>query len=189
MIRIAAIIAILIFGIDFFTNLEQPKEDKSVTYSASSNNNDYKTLVPTIKPTPSQSVVVEQTAKSSGETRSNNSVPGPVAVSAPPPAPESTQDRLNRIAASLGTSIPVVEGSCSYPGIDPSNIRGCYTPGSGVIYITQYATMYDDNFVRCVMKHEVRHVWQETNGLYQYENGEIINRDALEADARSYSGC
>lgn len=185
MLRFVGIVAFLIFGFDAVTNFEQPRPAPTPTQTSSYTSpvsNPVTTSTPTPEPVATQTPVPVATQKVSQPTP----VTQPVA---PAPAPETLQGRLNRIAASLGIHTPVTSGACSYPGIDPSTIRGCYAPGSNLIYITKYATMYDDSYVGCIMKHESRHVWQEASNLYQYKNGEIINRDWLEADARAYSGC
>jgi hypothetical protein len=105
------------------------------------------------------------------------------------PEPEAAQQRVSRLAAQVGTTVPVYAADCYLPGIDPTIVRGCYWPDQKVIYITKYALMYDDNYVYCILKHEARHAWQDANGMFQYQNGILINRDWLEADATAYSGC
>lgn len=102
---------------------------------------------------------------------------------------EGVQERLNRLAQSLGITYPVVPTDCYIPGQDPTAIRGCYLTGTYYIGITKYALVYDDAFVSCVMRHEARHLWQDLNGLFDIQNGEIVNRDWLEADATAHSGC
>lgn len=102
---------------------------------------------------------------------------------------EGVQERLNRLAQSLGITYPVVATDCYIPGQDPTSIRGCYFTGTFFIGITKYALIYDDTFVSCVIRHEARHLWQDLNGLFQIQNGEIVNREWLEADATAYSGC
>lgn len=185
MFRLIAVVAFLIFGFDAVTNFEPPKPTPTSSSSSSYNNT---VSTPTSTRTAIPEPVVTQTSVPVATQKSTYTAPVAQPV-APAPAPETLQSRLNRIAGSLGISTPVTSGDCSYPGIDPSTIRGCYAPGSNLIYITKYATMYDDSYVSCIMKHESRHVWQEASGLYKYQNGEIINRDWLEADARAYSGC
>jgi len=185
MLRFVAIVGFLIFGFDAATNFEPPKSTPLPTPSSTYT---YTVSEPIVVSTPIPEPVVTQTPVPVATQKVTQSAPiAQQPVSAP--APETLQSRLNRIATSLGIRTPVASGACSYPGIDPSTIRGCYAPGSNLIYITKYATMYDDSYVGCIMKHESRHVWQESSGLYKYQNGEIINRDWLEADARAYSGC
>lgn len=186
MIRFIGIVAFLIFGFDAITNFEPPKPAPTPTQTSSYTSPVSKPVAtPTLTPEP----VVTQTPVPAGTQKTTTQSAPVVQQVAPIPAPETLQSRLNRIATSLGIRTPVISGDCSYPGIDPSTIRGCYNPGSNLIYITKYATMYDDSYVGCIMKHEARHVWQEVNGMYQYQNGEIINRAWLEADAQAYSGC
>jgi hypothetical protein len=184
MFKAIAIIVALIFGFDALTNFEQPKEEtpvqqaKTSTYRAvSTTPKPSTTAVPTIEPE-----VVQQPVSNNVPT-----VQQPAPVSAP--EPESVQQRLNRLSSSVGSLLPFVAGECHIPGLDPSTIRGCYYPGASVIQITQYATMYDDNYVMCIMRHEARHAWQYANGMFDIQNGIIVNRDWLEADATASSGC
>lgn len=142
-------------------------------------------FIPTPTPTPTEEVVeevVQQPAVKQAVSSSNQqpTYTGPT---------EGVQDRLNRIAAEQGITTPVVAADCHLPGVDPTTVRGCYWPGSYVVYITKYAIMYDDAYVACIMRHEARHVWQDINNLYQYENGVLLNRDWLEQDATNASGC
>lgn len=140
---------------------------------------------PTPTPTPTEEVIEEQVAESNPKQahvvdESQVIYTGPT---------EGVQERLNRIAAEQGISVPVIAADCYLPGVDPTTVRGCYWSGTYVIYITKYAIMYDDAYVACIMRHEARHVWQDTNNLYQYENGVLVNRDWLEQDATNASGC
>jgi hypothetical protein len=105
------------------------------------------------------------------------------------PEPEAAQQRVSRLASLAGATVPVYAADCYLPGLDPTIVRGCYWPDQKAIYITKYALMYDDSYVLCVIKHEIRHAWQDANGMFQYQNGILINRDWLEADATAYSGC
>ena len=141
-----------------------------------------KELTPSPTPTPTEEVVQESVAPA---------VQAPVNIpNATYTAPtEGVQDRLNRLASSMGITYPLVAADCHLPGVDPTMIRGCYWPGSYVIYITKYALMYDDAYVSCIIRHEARHLWQDLNGLYDIQSGVIVNRDWLEADATAYSGC
>ena len=110
--------------------------------------------------------------------------------SPPMPSPvASDQERLNTLASQIGVSVPVYAAACNVPGYDPTQVRGCYMPDKKVIHITRYALMYDDSYVHCILSHEARHAWQDANGMFNYQNGVLVNRDWLEADATAYSGC
>ena len=154
----------------------QPVEHKKIV-------RDELVTTPTPTPTPTEEIV-EQAPVSAKQTHvvdeSQIIYTGPT---------EGVRERLNRIATEQGISTQVVAADCYLPGVDPTTVRGCYWPGSYVIYITKYALMYDDAYVACIMRHEARHVWQDANNLYQYENGILVNRDWLEQDATNASGC
>ena len=141
---------------------------------------------PTPTPTPTEEVVEEQPAVVSSPKQAHVANESQVIYTGPT---EGVQERLNRIAAEQGIPYSVIAADCYLPGVDPTTVRGCYWPGTYVIYITKYAIMYDDAYVACIMRHEARHVWQDTNNLYQYENGVLVNRDWLEQDATNASGC
>jgi len=183
-IRFIGIVAAFIFGFDALTNFEAPKETV-VPESGSS----YTEVVPkptttkTVEPVPVSIPVASPTETKVAEA------PRVIPATPPKPAPETVQQRLNRLAISLGVTTPVISGSCNSSGVDPTMIRGCYYFNSNQIIITVYATMYDDNYVSCIIRHEARHVWQEKNGKVQYANGDVANRAWLEADATAYSGC
>lgn len=113
--------------------------------------------------------------------------PAPVEVTAP--APETTTQYLNRLAAEQGISVPIRYGVCASNGIDPSTINGCYIPFTYFITITDKGLAYGEAWTRCIIKHEYRHYYQDTNNMYQYLNGYISNRNLLEADAQNYAGC
>lgn len=182
MFKALAVIVVLIFGFDALTNFEQVKEEIPVQQVKTST---YRTVSKPLQThkvvEPAQPEVIEQPQISQPVVQEQTVTPEP--------QPESVQQRLSRLASSVGSVLPFVPGECYLPGIDPSTIRGCYQPGASVIYITQYATMYDDGYVMCIMRHEARHAWQYSNGMFDIQNGIIVNRDWLESDATSYSGC
>lgn len=190
MLKAFAIVIALVFGLDALTNFEPPKEEipvqdvKTSTYRVVKNvprDVSVSTPVATPEAQPVEQPVVNQ------EAPVQQAAPAPVAVSAP--HVESVQERLNRLSSSVGSILPFVPGECYLPGTDPSLIRGCYQPGASVIRITQYATMYDDSYVLCIMRHESRHAWQYANGMFNIQGSTIVNRDWLESDATAYSGC
>lgn len=116
---------------------------------------------------------------------------GTQAAPAAQPAPtETSQARVNRIAASLGfINIPVViqDGCAQF-----SNAIGCYA-FDGTIHITSYGLTKSDCTLRVAIAHEWKHSQQDVNGQIQFDaNGNITNRDWLEADAGAFGyahGC
>ena len=138
-----------------------------------------------VKPAPTEEAI-PQTVEVVDETTQVFSMP----YSPPLPSPVSSdQERLNALASQIGVTVPVYAAACNIPGYDPTQIRGCYMPDRKVIHITRYALMYDDSYVHCILMHEARHAWQDANGMFQYQNGYLVNLDWLEADATAYSGC
>lgn len=185
MLKALAIIFALIFGFDALTNFEQPKEETPVQQAKITV---HRAPSMTVTPLPTQEALPEEPESQvvTQPVKNNVSQSQPVVQQ---PAVESVQQRLNRLSASVNSPIPFVPGECYLAGVDPSTIRGCYYPGASSINITQYATMYDDSYVMCIMRHEARHAWQYANGMFDIQNGVIVNRDWLESDATSYSGC
>jgi hypothetical protein len=190
MLRLLAVVIALVFGFDALTNFEQPKEEAVVIETTDTRKSMAKPDKPTVSPEVQPAPNVEQASRV--DQPSSNYVPQQQTTQVTPEvpsAPESVQQRLNRLALSVSSSLPFVAQNCSIPGYDPTQIRGCYTPGDSIIRITQYATMYDDAYVMCIMRHEARHVWQYTNGMMNIQDGVVINRDWLENDAAAASGC
>lgn len=98
------------------------------------------------------------------------------------PLPE---DRLASLAAAAGATVPVIQGYCS----ERTTVLGCYDTVDNYIIITDSGMNYSDEKVICVIQHEMRHKWQDDNGLIKFDaNGAIINKDWIEKDARE-NGC
>lgn len=98
------------------------------------------------------------------------------------PLPE---DRLTRLSEIAGVTVPVVQGSC---GTNP-RVLGCYDTVDNYITITDVGMSRSDEKIICVLKHEMRHKWQDDNGLIKFDaNGNIINKKWIEKDAKE-NGC
>lgn len=96
--------------------------------------------------------------------------------------------RVAALASTVGVSVPVYYSRNSCPNGDNSN--ACFWAGKGYITVTPLGYSRDDNFLSCILKHEDRHAQQFTNGQIEIAaDGTVVNREWLEADASSYSGC
>ena len=103
-----------------------------------------------------------------------------VVVDVPP-----VEDRLTNLASIAGATVPVIQGFCSYK----STVLGCYDPNTKYIIITDAGMLRSDEKIICVLKHEMRHKWQDDNGLIKFDSkGRITNKDWIEKDARE-NGC
>jgi hypothetical protein len=180
---IGSLLAVLFPLSSFFW--EQPDQQTEQHVVEGKSAHDRKLTVVEDKPVEVQEVVEVKTATEYSAPVESNIAPPLSTI----PEPEAAQQRVNRLAALVGATVPVYAADCYLPGVDPTMVRGCYWPDQKVIFITKYALMYDDSFVTCILAHEVRHAWQDANGMFQYQNGILINRDWLEADATAYSGC
>ena len=122
------------------------------------------------------------------ESRKLKIVPKPIpdysneiVIDVPPPA----EDRLSVLADIAGATVPVIKGFCSHK----STVLGCYDPNIKHIIITDSGMARSDEKIICVLKHEMRHKWQDDNGLIKFDSkGRIINKDWIEKDARE-NGC
>lgn len=125
-----------------------------------------------------------------GRSATSNSQPTPAAPAAQPAPAETSQARVNRIAAALGfINIPVIiqDGCAQF-----SNAIGCYA-FDGTIHITSYGLTKSDCTLRVAIAHEWKHYQQDINGQIQFDaSGNVTNRDWLEADAGAFGyahGC
>lgn len=189
MFKLFSIIVIGIFALDLFTNFEEPEKPKPVEIVKTSRTID---LAP--EPSYTEKAVPEQvqpeTVQPVSQPVQQSQKQYVEPVSAPAPAVQSDAQRVASLGVSLGSPLPVVFASCqASSGVDVTTIRGCYYPGDNKIIITQYATMYDDSYVSCIIRHEMRHAWQYQNGMFDIQNGVIVNRSWLESDATAASGC
>lgn len=104
-----------------------------------------------------------------------------------PRSGESQEARLQRIAAEVGMTVPVIiaEG-CG--GV--ANVLGCFNMPDNFVNITQFGLSRGDNDLRCTLRHENRHAWQYATGFLNYLPGETEAdwRNRAEADARA-NGC
>ena len=104
-----------------------------------------------------------------------------------PHSGESQEARLQRIAAEVGMTVPVViaEGCAGF-----ANVLGCFTLPDNFVNITQFGLSRGDNDLRCTLQHENRHAWQYATGFLNYLPGETETdwRNRAEADARA-NGC
>lgn len=100
---------------------------------------------------------------------------------------ESQEARVQRIAAEVGITVPVIiQEGCG--GI--ANVLGCFTLPDNYINITQFGLSRGDADLRCTLIHEARHAWQYATGFLNYLPGETEPewRNRAETDARA-NGC
>jgi hypothetical protein len=96
---------------------------------------------------------------------------------------ESADARIQRLMGRAGVSFSYAIADC---GI--ANALGCYN-SNGMIYFTQRG-LRDDCTIMRVITHEYRHLQQHRQGLIQVDaNGQVTNRDWLEADANAHTYC
>jgi hypothetical protein len=94
---------------------------------------------------------------------------------------ETRNERIKRLSPA---NLNAAYGTCSIKGA-----IACYRPILMEVVVTKYGLTFSDARLRCALKHEARHKWQDENGLIKYsDKGEITNRKWLEADARK-NGC
>jgi hypothetical protein len=114
-------------------------------------------------------------------------VPKPIpSATAEPLVPQDPmQDRLTMLSEAAGVTVPVVVGYCG----ERKTILGCYDTVDNYIIITESGMQKNDNKIICVLQHEMRHKWQNDNGLIKFDSkGRITNKDWIEKDARE-NGC
>jgi hypothetical protein len=95
---------------------------------------------------------------------------------------ESQEARLQRIAAEVGVTVPVViQEGCG--GL--ANVLGCFNLPGNYINVTQLGLSRGDAKLRCILMHENRHAWQYATGFLEYLPGETDTewRNRAEADA------
>lgn len=97
---------------------------------------------------------------------------------------ETREQRVERLMNKVGVNIAYVIRDCSIP-----NSIACYTPGTNQIVLVPRLFERSDCTVARAITHEYRHHQQWIQGLMQIENGVLINRDWLEADARNHEYC
>lgn len=111
--------------------------------------------------------------------------PIPTFTSAPQLEGVDTRDRLTILSEAADVTVPVVIGHCS---ANP-RVLGCYDTVNNHITITESGMARSDEKLICVLKHEMRHKWQDDNNLIKFDsNGNIINIEWIEKDARE-NGC
>lgn len=111
--------------------------------------------------------------------------PIPSATSQPFASPDSTEDRLTILSEIAGVTVPVVIGDCG----PKKTILGCYDTTDNYIIITESGLQRSDEKLVCVLKHEMRHKWQDDNNLIRFDSkGRITNKEWVEKDARE-NGC
>lgn len=93
--------------------------------------------------------------------------------------------RLELLSKAAGIDVPVTIGKCE--GSD--RVTACYSVDSKVITVTEFGMSQEDEGLLCTLKHENRHVYQDRNGMINYSNGYVSNREYLERDAEEASGC
>ena len=111
--------------------------------------------------------------------------PIPTFTATPQVQQVDTRDRLTILSEQAGVTVPVVVGFCS----TNERVLGCYDTVDNHITITESGMARSDEKLICVLKHEMRHKWQDDQGLIKFDiNGNIINLEWIEKDARE-NGC
>lgn len=105
-----------------------------------------------------------------------------------PEGAEGVKAKFARLASQLGITVPIYlsEGCGDAPLQEGYQYIACYHVGKGYITVTDAGYRQSEAQLICSLKHENRHRQQEEQGLIQYDaNGNVSNRDWLEADAES----